>query len=81
MCEYLNDAPAFRSRLENEKPLLGRPLNEVLTWARPHNPSGCYCSADSRQHKWGLVFEVIHHTLVQREQAAARHGQPAAILE
>ncbi len=81
MCEYLNDAPAFLNRLETEKPLLGRPLNEVLAWSRPYNPSGCHCSADSREHKWGLVFEVIHHTLVQQEKAAGKNGQTAVVLE
>jgi len=74
MCEYLNDSEAFMARIEGEKPLLGQPLNDVLAWKRPYNPSACYCAADSREHKWGLVFEVIHHTLVQREKAAG-HGQ------
>ena len=81
MCEYLNDAEAFMSRIESEKPLLGKPLNDVLTWTRPYNPSACYCSADSREHKWGLVFEVIHHTLVDREKAAGKNGQTATVLE
>ena len=81
MCEYLLDGPAFMGRLGKEKPLLGRPLNEVLTWSRPYNPSACYCSEDSRQHKWGLVLEVIHHTLVQQEKAAGKNGQTATVLE
>jgi hypothetical protein len=52
----------------SEKPLLGRPLDDVLEWQRPRSPSGCFCDADRRAHKWGLVFEVIHFTLVQREK-------------
>lgn len=81
MCDYMNDPRGFMSRLEGEKPLLGRPLNEVLAWSRPYNPSACFCSEESRQHKWGLVLEVIHYTLVQREKAAGTDGQPRALLE
>ncbi|MGD0349468.1 MAG: hypothetical protein ABSB84_04040 [Verrucomicrobiota bacterium] len=65
-CEYLNDSEALMNSIAGEKPLLGRPLNEVLTWERPYDPSGCYCDAARREHKWGLVFEVIHYALVQR---------------
>ncbi|HEX5221309.1 MAG TPA: hypothetical protein VFZ59_17225 [Verrucomicrobiae bacterium] len=64
-CEYLNDAIGLMGSIANEKPLLGQPLNDVLTWERPSNPSGCYCDIERRMHKWGLVFEVIHHALVQ----------------
>ena len=67
-CEYLNDAIGLMGSIANEKPLLGRPLNDVLTWERPANPSGCYCDIERRMHKWGLVFEVIHHALVQNEK-------------
>ncbi len=34
----------------------------------PYNPSGCFCDAARRAHKWGLVFEVIHYALVEREK-------------
>ena len=67
-CEYLNNAIGLMGCIANEKPLLGRPLNDVLTWERPANPSGCYCDLERRMHKWGLVFEVIHHVLVQNEK-------------
>jgi hypothetical protein len=67
-CEYLADAAALMGNIANEKPLLGRPLNDVLYWERPATPSGCYCDTDRRLHKWGLVFEVLHYALVQREK-------------
>jgi hypothetical protein len=67
-CEYLKDPAAFLRAIAVEKPLLGSPLNDVLAWERAYSPSGCYCDADRRAHKWGLVFEVIHFTLVQREK-------------
>jgi hypothetical protein len=80
-CEYLKDAEAFMRSIDSEKPLRGRPLNDVLAWQRPFSPSGCYCDADRRSHKWGLVFEVIHYALVQREKEAAGNRQTAARLE
>ena len=68
MCEYIRDPENLKRSVEMEKPLAGRPLNEVLSWERDYSPSGCYCDADSRKHKWGLVLEVIHYALVQREK-------------
>jgi hypothetical protein len=67
-CEYLNDAETFMRSITGEKPLLGRPLNEVLTWKREYNPSGCFCDRPRREHKWGLVLEVIHFALAQRQK-------------
>jgi hypothetical protein len=65
MCAYLSDGEALLEEINGEKPLLGRPLHEVLTWERAAVPSGCYCSADSRAHKWGMALEVIHFALAQ----------------
>lgn len=79
-CEYLNNAEALRRIIAREKPLLGRPLNEVLSWQREYNPSGCFCDLPRREHKWGLVLEVIHFALVRRETELA-HGQAEMILE
>jgi hypothetical protein len=71
----LKDAASLLRSIATEKPLLGRPLNDALTWTRPPNPSGCYCDLDRRNHKWGLVFEVIHFALSQREQEAPGGGK------
>src|SRR5262249_46630641 len=67
-CEYLNDPESLMNRIDHEKPLLGRPLNDVLNWERAYSPSGCYCDAEQRAHKWGLVLEVIHYALVRWEK-------------
>ena len=67
MCEYLQDPETLMSTIENEKPLLNKRLNEVLDWERPFNPEGCYCNSESREHKWGLVLEVLHYKLAQME--------------
>jgi hypothetical protein len=69
MCEYINNREGLASALAKENPLTGRSLDEVLQWDRPFSPAGCYCDADSRMHKWGLVFEVIHYALAKREAA------------
>lgn len=79
-CEYLNNAESFMQSIAREQPLLGRPLNEVLTWERSHDSAGCFCDADRRAHKWGLVFEVIHYALSQSEMDLA-DGQAATNLK
>jgi hypothetical protein len=70
MCEYLSNAERLEQAIADEKPLLGKPLHEVLAWKRQFSPAGCYCDAASREHKWGLVLEVIHYALVQHEKQA-----------
>jgi hypothetical protein len=71
MCAYLNDADSLMNEIGREKPLLGQSLDEVLNWSRPAAPSGCYCTASSREHKWGLALEAIHFTLAHSEAPAA----------
>ena len=65
MCEYVNDPDSIMNNIKNEKPLIGEKLNDVLNWKYKFSPEGCYCKAESREHKWGLVMEVLHYTLVQ----------------
>jgi hypothetical protein len=69
MCEYIRDADSLMANIESEKPLLGRPLEDVLSWERAASPSGCYCEEGMRMHKWGLVLEVLHFALAQFEIA------------
>jgi hypothetical protein len=71
MCAYLSDGEALMEEIGGERPLRGQPLRDVLTWERASVPSGCYCSAESRAHKWGLALEVIHFALGQAEAGAA----------
>ena len=82
MCAYLDGAEALQRAIQEEKPLLGKPLNEVLSWGRAYSPAGCYCDKTSREHKWGLVFEVLHYALVQVEnQRRNRAIENVKILE
>ena len=69
MCRYISNGAELMSAIDQEKPLAGHPLNDVLTWARPHRSAGCYCEPDSRQHKWGLVLETLHFALSRARQA------------
>jgi hypothetical protein len=66
MCEYISDGEKLTAAIARECPLVGRPLNDVLSWKRPFSPAACYCDAESRMHKWGLVLEVIHFALAKR---------------
>jgi len=65
MCRYIENLISIMKDIADEAPLLGKSLNEVLLWEREYNPSACYCRPASREHKWGLVFEVLHYALVQ----------------
>ena len=71
MCAYLSDGPALLRAIGDEKPLLGRPLQDVFGWERSSAPAGCLCTAESRAHKWGLALEVVHYAL-----ARAADGPP-----
>ena len=70
MCRYMSNAEHLMVAIDHDKPLLGHPLNDVLTWQRASASAGCYCEPSSRKHKWGLVLETIHYALVQREMTA-----------
>ena len=65
-CAYISNPQRTLSSIAAPPPLLGRPLNDVLTWQREPRQSGCYCDASSRAHKWGLALETIHYALVQK---------------
>jgi hypothetical protein len=71
MCRYMSNAEHLMVAIDHEKPLLGKQLNDLLTWQRPKSGAGCYCEPTSRQHKWSLVLETLHFALVQREKTVA----------
>ncbi|MGD0616986.1 MAG: hypothetical protein ABSB67_04920 [Bryobacteraceae bacterium] len=67
MCEFIREGSGLLLEIAGEKPLLGRPLNEVLAWTRSSSPAGCYCDPESREHKWGLVLETVHYALARMQ--------------
>jgi hypothetical protein len=64
-CSYLADAEDHLHEIAADRPLVGRPLDEVLAWSRESAPAGCHCAPASRAHKWGLALEAIHYALSQ----------------
>ena len=63
MCRYISDREQLMSAIAAERPLHGRPLDDVVRWTWPSSPAGCYCEPESRAHKWKLVLETIHYAL------------------
>ena len=68
MCSYQNEGEPFIRRIEEEKPLLGQPLDDILRWSQKVAPSGCLCSRASRNHKWKIVLQTLHYRLVNDEK-------------
>ena len=77
MCRYLSLGDDLMRTIASEAPLTGHRLDDVLTWTRAHAAAGCFCDADSRAYKWGLVFETIHYALAQQEAGHTPHHQEA----
>jgi hypothetical protein len=67
MCRYISDREPLMTSIATEQPLRGQPLDDVIRWSRPSSPAGCYCEAESRQHKWGLVLETLHYALARQD--------------
>ena len=71
MCQFLEEGPTLLGRIADDRPLAGANLDDILHWSRSVSAAGCYCDADSRQHKWGLVLETIHFALARYERPTA----------
>lgn len=80
MCSYIKDGERLIDAIAADRPLHGEPLDAIVRWTRPSSPAGCYCEAESRQHKWALVLETIHYTLARRPERVSarrrRNGSP-----
>jgi hypothetical protein len=72
MCRYMNNAEHLMVAIDHEKPLLGQPLDDILTLPRPAMAASCLCEPNSRKHKWSIVLETIHMALVTRETSAGQ---------
>jgi len=66
MCRYIENAIVLMKEIDSEKPLVGSRLGDIFEWERPYAPSGCYCTSVSRNHKWGLVLDVLHYALFDK---------------
>lgn len=63
MCSYMHTGGRIMGYVTNEKPLLGEPLETVLSWRPKIFGAGCLCAEPSRMHKWSAVLQTIHFTL------------------
>ena len=81
MCDYITEGDSLLKTIEGEKPLAGRPLDDVINWERPFNPEGCLCKHESREHKWGLILEVLHYALVNNVYKNLNDKNEKLILE
>jgi hypothetical protein len=63
MCCWQEDGAAVQRSMATEKPLLGQPLDAVLTWRPSRSPAGCLCAEPSRMHKWQAVLETLHFAI------------------
>jgi hypothetical protein len=81
MCRYIDDRDNLMRAIDHEKPLLGRRLDEVLTWRWSSCSTSCYCDAPSRTHKWGLVLETIHYALARQVRVSRASAGGEQILQ
>ncbi len=65
MCSYLADAEGILEKTRQAPLLPGRSLGEVLEWTPPSSPAGCLCSQSSRDHKWRIVLQTLHYSLLK----------------
>jgi hypothetical protein len=80
MCEFLDNSERLMTAIDRERPLIGQPLNNVLTWDSPTTGAGCYCELSDRMHKWRLVLETIHYALVEQEKRTSRPATKLAAV-
>ncbi len=77
MCEYRTRGESLLSTIAADAPLLGRRLDDVLRWERDSRPAGCYCEPAAREHKWGLVLEVLHYALARSLAGEKARNRPS----
>ncbi|MDP2136374.1 MAG: hypothetical protein Q8J74_00835, partial [Candidatus Didemnitutus sp.] len=63
MCCWQANATTAAAAMHHEIPLLGQPLESVLTWRPRRSPDGCLCVEPSRHYKWQAVLETLHFAL------------------
>jgi hypothetical protein len=79
MCSYLENPDEVLGAIAGDRPLVGRPLDDVLAWQPPTSAAGCYCTTDDRLHKWRIVLETLHYALAQQESGATPSTPTAAV--
>jgi hypothetical protein len=75
----MDNPQQLMAAVESEKPLLGRRLDQVLSWDAAAAGAGCYCHVSDRMHKWRLVLETIHYALAQQEKRDGHEAERTAV--
>jgi hypothetical protein len=81
MCAFMDYSEQLMSAIDREKPLLGQPLDRVLSWNGATSGAGCYCQASDRMHKWRLALETIHYALAHQEARSERKVYEHAAMQ
>ena len=63
MCAYQAEAAGFMRAMAKPPAMLGKRLEESLSWKPETNRAACLCSDANRNHKWRMVFQTIHYAL------------------
>lgn len=63
MCSFMHTNGKVLEFANNEKPLLGEPLEAIMSWRPKVISAACLCAPQSRNHKWATVLQTIHFTL------------------
>ena len=71
-CQYVTHGESFLKEIDEHKPLLGQPLDDILTWEPDLVPSGCLCGTESRNHKWKIVLQSLHYGLMNDQNNTIR---------
>ena len=68
MCSYLKDAEAILEKIRVPPALPDSSLGKVLEWSPPVSPAGCLCAQSSRDHKWRIVLQTLHYSLLKESR-------------
>ena len=68
MCAALDHGGGFLSHFGACAEAIGLTLEQAAFREWDEEPSGCFCTAANRRHKWRNVFQALHYsTALSRE--------------
>ena len=72
MCDYEIHGEALFAEVQADTPMVGHTLSEAIAWNPAFESSACLCRAPHRNHKWRIVFHVLHFALQGHENQLPR---------
>ena len=67
MCAALGDGGGFLSHFGSAEEVVGLTLEQATFRSWDPEPSGCFCTAANRRHKWRNVFEALHYSAAHED--------------